>query len=218
MHDKTYSPDQPANYLRKYAENYSCLIGGYGRGFLMWVKGKGNIPNNSYGNGSAMRVSSVGWMSNTVEETMEIAKRSAEITHSHPKGIKGAQATAIAIFLARNGKTKNEIENSITEMFGYDLNRSCDEIRLHYSFDPSCQGTVPEAIIAFLDSKDFEDSIRLGVSLGGNTDTLCCITGAIAEAYYGEVPSDILIEVKKRLDSKLIKVEDNFYEKIVKRK
>jgi ADP-ribosylglycohydrolase len=218
MNDGTFSANEAANYLRRYAENFHCPIGGYGRGFMTWVKGKKNIPNNSYGNGAAMRVSAAGWVSNTVEETLEVAKRSAEITHSHPEGMKGAQATATAIFLARSGRTKDEIRNNIEEMFGYDLNRTCDDIRPHYRFDPSCQGTVPEAIIAFLESKNFEDAIRLGVSLGGDTDTLCSITGGIAEAYYGEVPSEILIEVKKRLNCKLIKVEDSFYRRFVRRK
>ena len=148
-------------------------------------------PYNSWGNGSAMRVSAVGWMFDTLEETERVAKISAEITHNHPEGIKGAQATAAAIFLARTGKSKEEIRNYISTTYGYDLARTCDEIRPVYGWEASCQGTVPEAIVAFLDSTNFESAIRLAVSLGGDSDTLACITGGIAEAFYKEIPKDI---------------------------
>lgn len=148
-------------------------------------------PYNSWGNGSAMRVSAVGWMFDTLEETERVAAISAEITHNHPEGIKGAQATAAAIFLARTGKNKEEIRNYISTTYGYNLARTCDDIRPVYHWESSCQGTVPEAIVAFLDSTDFESAIRLAVSLGGDSDTLACITGGIAEAFYKEIPADI---------------------------
>ena len=138
-----------------------------------------------------MRVSAVGWAFETLEETLRVAEISASITHNHPEGIKGAQAVAAAIFLARNGKTKAEIKEYVETRFGYDLSRTCDEIRPDYDFDESCQGTVPEAIIAFLDSTDFESAVRLAVSLGGDSDTLACITGGIAEAFYGPIPEEI---------------------------
>lgn len=148
-------------------------------------------PYNSWGNGSAMRASAVGWMFDTLEETEQVAKISAEITHNHPEGIKGAQATAAAIFLARTGKSKEEIRNYISTTYGYDLARTCDDIRPVYHWESSCQGTVPEAIVAFLDSTDFDSAIRLAVSLGGDSDTLACITGGIAEAFYKEIPKNI---------------------------
>jgi len=165
--------------------------GAYGTSYVVWANSNNRKPYNSWGNGSAMRVSAVGWACDTLVETLETAKRSAEITHNHPEGIKGAQATAAAIFLARTGKPKKKIKDYIEKTFGYNLSRTCDEIRPHYDFDGSCQGTVPEAIIAFLESSDFESAIRLAVSLGGDSDTLTCITGGIAEAFYKEIPKAI---------------------------
>ena len=148
-----------------------------------------------------MRVSAVGWKFDSLENTLEVAKETAIVSHNHPEGIKGAQATAAAIYLARSGKCKQEIKQYIETVFFYDLDRSCDDVRPDYSFDVSCQGTVPEAIIAFLDNSDFEHAIRLAVSLGGDSDTLACITGGIAEAYYG-MPEDIKREIKKRIPEK----------------
>src|SRR5206468_3846433 len=139
----------------------------------------------------AMRVSPVGWVFESLEEVLAQAKRSAEVTHSHPEGIKGAQATAAAIFLARQGKSKQEIRTAIEQLTGYDLSRRLDDIRPSYRFNESCQGTVPESIIAFLESKDFEDAVRKAISLGGDADTLACITGGISEAFYG-VPKPIV--------------------------
>lgn len=139
-----------------------------------------------------MRVAAVGFAFSTLEETLKVAKKSAEVTHNHPEGIKGAQATAAAIFLARTGHTKEEIRRYIASTFDYDMNRTCDDIRPTYSFDGSCQGTVPESIIAFLDSKDYEDALRLCISLGGDADTMGAITGAIAGAYYHKVPYEIV--------------------------
>lgn len=178
---------------------------GYGGGFYRWLffpdelrsyDGQQNNglrhPYGSFGNGSAMRVSATGWFFDTLEETELWAEKSAAITHNHPEGIKGAQATAAAIFMARTGKTKNEIRDYITSRFGYDLSQTCDEIRPTYRFNETCQETVPQAIVAFLESMDFENCIRLGVSLGGDTDTLCAIAGAIVEAFYGSIPEQIV--------------------------
>ena len=190
---------------------------GYGGMFWEWLHAYDPQPYNSWGNGSAMRVSPVGWAFDTLEETLEVAKRSAEITHNHPEGIKGAQATAACIFLARTGKSKEEIKEYIEDYFGYNLNRTCDEIRPNYHFDESCQGTVPESIIAFLDSTDFESAIRLAVSLGGDADTMGAITGGIAEAYYGGVPEHIRKEVLKRLPNEFIDVMSRFYLKFVEK-
>ena len=154
-------------------------------------------------------------MSDTLEETLKKAKESAEITHNHPEGIKGAQATAACIYLARTGKSKQEIKEYIESTFGYNLNRTSDEIRIAYQFDATCQGSVPESIIAFLESKDFEDAIRLAISLGGDADTMGAITGSIAEAYYKNVPDHIKEEILKRLPEEFINVMEKFYKKFI---
>jgi ADP-ribosylglycohydrolase len=138
-----------------------------------------------------MRVSPIGWFCNTIDDVLAEAKKSAEVTHDHPEGIKGAQAVAAAVYLARTGKTKNEIKQFIVDRFGYDLDRTIDKIRPDYHFDVSCQGSVPEAIIAFLESADFENAVRLAVSIGGDSDTIACITGGIAEAFYKTIPEYI---------------------------
>ena len=189
-----------ASFLN-FAKKYPCPMGGYGPGFYRWlfepetfVEGKRH-PYNSFGNGAAMRCSANGWMFDTLEETERVAGLSAAITHNHPEGIKGAQSTAAAIFMARNGKSKDEIKEYISTKYGYNLNRTCDEIRPVYDWDSSCQGTVPEAMVAFLDSTDFESAIRLAVSLGGDSDTLACITGGIAEAFYKTIPESIALRI-----------------------
>ncbi|MBQ2187576.1 MAG: ADP-ribosylglycohydrolase family protein [Bacteroidales bacterium] len=178
---------------------------GYGGMFSSWLFFPSGIfkdgkrhPYNSFGNGSAMRVSAVGWMFDTLEETERVAEISASITHNHPEGIKGAQATAAAIFMARNGKTKKEIKDYITNKYGYNLNRKLDDIRPRYGFDETCQGSVPESIIAFLESHDYESTIRLAVSLGGDSDTQACIAGGIAEAFYG-MPDEIITQISDYL-------------------
>jgi ADP-ribosylglycohydrolase len=199
--------------MQDYGKRYPTA--GYGGMFKRWLREEAPKPYNSWGNGSAMRVSPVGWAFDTLEETLEAAKQSAEITHNHPEGIKGAQATAACIFLARTGNSKEEIKEYIEKTFGYNLSRTCDEIRPTYQFDGSCQGTVPESIIAFLDSTDFESAVRLAVSLGGDADTMGAITGSIAEAYYGGVPEHIRKEVLKRLPLKIIRVMQNFYHKFM---
>ncbi len=205
LKDETHSYQGLEDMMVLFAKSFRCPRGGYGELFYLWLeypgglrddtllKGplyeskEGRCPYGSWGNGSAMRVSALGWFFDTLEETERVAKISAEITHNHPEGIKGAQATAAAIWMARNGKRKDQIKHYIETKYGYDLDRTWEFLNQHYGWDASCQGTVPEAIIAFLESNDFEDAIRLAVSMGGDSDTLACITGGIAEAYYGGV-------------------------------
>lgn len=158
---------------------------GYGGNFGEWLRTKYREPYNSCGNGSAMRVSPVGWYCDTLEDALAFAEASADVTHNHPEGIKGAQATAAAIYLARTGTSKEDIRTYVEQTFGYDLHRTCDDIRPTYDWGGLCQNTVPEAMAAFFDSIDFEDAIRNAISLGGDSDTLAAITGSIAEAYYG---------------------------------
>ena len=161
---------------------------GYGGRFYMWLASESTKPYGSYGNGSAMRVSSAGWLFETLERTREVARWSAEVTHNHPEGIKGAESIAAVIFLARTGKSKAEIKEYVENEFGYDLSRTCDQIRPGYFHQESCQHTCPEAITAFLEGRDFEDVIRTAVSLGGDCDTLTDIAAAMAEAFYGLAP------------------------------
>lgn len=168
-------------------------------------------PYNSWGNGSAMRASACGWLAQSVEDALDLGRRSAMITHNHPEGIKGAQAVATAIYLARMGSTKAEIHQYLEETFGYDLSCDCDDIRPTYNFDVSCQGTLPAALAAFFDSHDFESAIRLAVSLGGDSDTIACITGAIAEAFYREIPSAIVEEMHHRLPQKFWTIINEVY-------
>ena len=176
---------------------------GYGGRFRYWLRERNPKPYGSYGNGSAMRVSAVGWLYDSLERTREVARATANVTHNHPEGIKGAEATASAIYMARNESSKEKIKEYIEREFHYNLDRTLDEIRPGYHMDETCQRTVPEAIIAFLESKDFEDAIRNAVSLGGDTDTLGAITGSIAEAFYGI--SDVLIaECRSRIDEGLM--------------
>jgi ADP-ribosylglycohydrolase len=162
-----------------------------------------------------MRVSAVGWFFDTLEETERVAAISAAVTHNHPEGIKGAQATAAAIFLARTGKTKEEIRDYIKKTYGYDLHKTWEYWHPIYGWEDSCQGTVPQAIIAFLDSIDFEDAIRKAVSLGGDSDTLACITGGIAEAFYKEIPEAIAEKVQSRLPEDFIQILSSVREKTV---
>ena len=182
---------------------------GYGGYFRRWLTARHPEPYNSYGNGSAMRVSAAGWLYDSLEKTRVVAKATANVTHNHPEGIKGAEATASAIFMARNGSSKEEIKKYIENEFHYDLNRTLNEIRPGYHMDETCQKTVPEAIIAFLEAKDFEDAIRNAVSLGGDTDTLGAITGSIAEAYYG-IPEWLITECRKRINKDMRIVLDDF--------
>jgi ADP-ribosylglycohydrolase len=181
------------NYFRQIKEY--CQVhpeAGYGGMFYRWVYSSSKLPYNSYGNGSAMRVSPVGFAFKTEKEVLCEAKRSAEISHNHPEGIKGAQAIAMAIFLAIQGSSKITIKDEIESRFHYDLNRKLDDIRPAYCFDETCQGSVPESIIAFLESNSYEECIRLAVSLGGDADTQASIAGGIAQAFYRDIPTDIL--------------------------
>ncbi len=195
--------------LRGFGRKYPHA--GYGGSFMEWLFSYGPKSYNSWGNGSAMRVSPVAHAFDHEGTVLEEAKKSAEITHDHPEGIKGAQATALAVFLARKGAEKEVIRDRIEKRFGYDLSRTTDEIRPGYSFDISCQGTVPPALRAFLDSTSFEDAIRNAVSLGGDSDTLACITGSVAEAFYKDIPLDILWQVKNRLTHDLWSSTSGFY-------
>lgn len=189
---------------------------GYGSRFGSWLFSEEESPYNSWGNGSAMRVSPVAWMFDTLEEVERYAEISASVTHNHPEGIKGAQATADSIFLARKGKTKQEIKTYVENTYGYDLSRTLDEIRMNYTFNESCQETVPEAIIAFLESVNFEDAIRNAISLGGDSDTLAAITGSIAEAAY-EIPGEISNHALSLLDEDLLDVYKRFECAVCKR-
>ena len=183
---------------------------GYGGTFISWLMKDEAPPYNSWGNGSAMRISPVGFACETMDDVLQEATKSAAVTHNHPEGIKGAQAIALAVFMGRKGQTKDEIRRVIEKRFGYNLKRTIDTIRPSYFFDVSCQGSVPEAIIAFLESNDFESAIRLAVSLGGDSDTLACIAGAIAHAFYKRIPHQIEKEVRRRLPQEFLNVLDEF--------
>ena len=214
--DKEHTYQGLEDIMVEFGNSCPCPMGGYGGGFSTWLfspqelysydgqygdapyeSATGRHPYGSWGNGSAMRASALGWFFDTLEETERVAAISADITHNHPEGIKGAQATAAAIFLARTGKTKEEIRDYIEKTYGYDLHKTWEYWHPRYQWDSSCQGTVPQAIIAFLDSDNFEDAIRKAVSLGGDSDTLACITGGIAEAYYKALPGWIVERTRK---------------------
>ena len=182
---------------------------GYGGMFRRWLKSANPQPYGSYGNGSAMRVSSAAWLFDDLDAVRRMARLSAEVTHNHPEGIKGAEATASAVFLARTGSTKEQIKAYMEDTFGYDLSRTCDQIRPTYHHVESCQETVPEAVTAFLEGKSFEDVIRTAVSLGGDCDTLTCIAGSIAEGFYG-VPENLKQECRNRLPEPLLEVLQKF--------
>lgn len=202
------------NSMKKWGYKYPYA--GYGARFICWLTMENAKAYNSYGNGSAMRVSAAGWLYDSLERTREVAKATAEVTHNHPEGIKGAEATATAIFMARTGSSKDEIKEYIIREFHYDLSRTCDEIRPGYCHLESCQKTVPEAITAFLEGEDFEDVIRTAVSLGGDCDTLTAIAGSIAEAYYG-IPSFIKESAIRRLPSEILEVINQFEKSIGRR-
>lgn len=187
---------------------------GYGGNYLRWIHEDNPKPYNSWGNGSAMRVSPVGWFFDSLEEVLIEAERSASVTHNHTEGIKGARATAAVVFLARQRRSKEEIKDYISETFHYDLERSIDNIRPFYHFDESCQGTVPEAIIAFLESRDFEHAIRLAISLGGDSDTLACITGGIAGAFYRDIPEEIVTQTLDCLSDDMLDTIMEFSQKL----
>ena len=202
----------PKNYgqtIRAYARRYPFR--GYGPKFMLWMISPFPKPYNSFGNGAAMRVSPIAYAFENEEDVLEQAQKSAVCTHNHPEGIKGAQAVAHAIFLARKKSSKDEIRKTIQQRYGYDLDRTVDEIRPSYRLNLTCQGSVPEAIVAFLDSNNFEDAIRNAVSLGGDADTQACIAGAIAEAFYGGIPNGVRIQTMKKLNKKFTCTIQNFY-------
>ena len=201
------------------AKNVPCPMGGYGAGFHTWLfrperlidyrtgrTASGRCPYNSWGNGSAMRTSSIGWLYDDMDTTLKVAETAASITHNHPEGIKGAQAVTAAIFMARNGASKEDIKKYITTKFHYNLDQSWEYLHDTYEWDSSCQGTVPQAIISFLSSDDFESAIRRAVSIGGDSDTLACITGSIAEAYYKDIPEYMLSKAMSMLPVRFRKV------------
>jgi ADP-ribosylglycohydrolase len=194
--------------LKQYARSYPTA--GYGGTFRRWAASDSREPYQSWGNGSAMRVSPVGYAYDSLDEVLIRAKWTAEVTHDHPEGINGAQATAAAVFLARTGSDKESICSYIERKFGYRLDARIEDIRPDFDFDVSCRGTVPPAIVAFLDSTDYESAVRLAVSLGGDSDTIACIAGGIAQAYYGGVPAEIRDQALARLDESLRSVVDEF--------
>jgi ADP-ribosylglycohydrolase len=206
LHGKQY-----ASTLKEYGRKYP--YGGYGGMFFEWLASDSFKPYNSYGNGSAMRVSPIGFAFDSLDDVLIEAEKSAAVTHNHPEGIKGAQAIASSIFLAKSGKSKEQIREYVENTFGYKLHQTIDEIRPGYRFDETCQGSVPQAIIAFLESNDYEDAVRKAVSLGGDSDTLACMTGGIAQAYYKQIPGYIIIEMRKLLDNDFLTVVDEFNER-----
>ena len=233
LKDKKLTYQGLEDTMVEFGENCPCPMGGYGTGFYRWLfspdrlwqfddrygespyrSKTGRHPYGSYGNGSAMRVSAVGWFFDTLEETERVAAISAAITHNHPEGIKGAQATAASIFLARTGKTKEEIRDYVEKTYGYDLHMSWEYWHPIYGWEDSCQGTVPQAIIAFLDSTGFEDAIRKAVSLGGDSDTLACITGGIAEAYYKAIPKYMVDRTLGNMPKALRDLIDEFHARV----
>lgn len=197
-----------ARTLQQYGLKYPRA--GYGGMFYRWLFSDPPEPYYSFGNGSAMRVSPIGFAFNSYEQVMEEAEKSAAVTHNHPEGIKGAKAIASAIFWARMGKSKDYIKEQIEARFSYDLSPTLDEIRLAYEFDVTCQGSVPQAIIAFLESNDYEDSIRKAISLGGDSDTIACMAGGVSQAYYKEIPANIITNVRSLLVPDLLRIIDTF--------
>jgi ADP-ribosylglycohydrolase len=212
--DAILSGDSYEQSVHKIGQQYPDA--GYGGSFIDWLNSDYPEPYNSWGNGAAMRVSPVGFAFSSEDNVLCEAEKTAIISHNHPEGIKGAQATALSIFLARTGKSKEDIRKQISRTFDYDLHRTVNDIRPTYSFDISCQGNVPEAIIAFLDSTSYEDALRNAISLGGDSDTLACITGGISEAFYKEVPDTIQNKVREILTQDLLVIVERFLEKYMK--
>jgi ADP-ribosylglycohydrolase len=203
-----------AELFKDYVRRYPSA--GYGGNFLLWATSDSREPYNSWGNGAAMRVSPVGYAYDSLDEVLYHAEETAKVTHDHPEGIKGAQATAAAVYLARAGKRKEQIRHEIERRFGYELRTSIDELRPRFSFEVSCRATVPPAIIAFLESTDYEHAVRLAVSLGGDSDTIACITGGIAHAFHGSLPTTIREQTLARLDDRLRSVVNKFEERFAR--
>lgn len=200
-----------SDYYLKYARQYPDA--GYGRIFKLWVKYEGRRIINSLGNGSAMRVSPIGWACEDVKNVIEEAEKSAQSTHAHIEGVKGAQAVALAVFFAKKGSSKEHIKCEIERRFGYDLSRKLDLIRPSYEFDPTCPGSVPEALIAFLESENFEDALKKAISLGGDADTQAAIAGAVAHAHYGGIPEEMTKKARSLLPQAFLDVIDAFVER-----
>ncbi|WP_404308707.1 ADP-ribosylglycohydrolase family protein [Neorhodopirellula lusitana] len=196
------------NFFYRYVDRYPGA--GYGGTFLNWARCRDSDPYGSWGNGSAMRVSPTAYARETLQEVLALAEQTAAVTHNHPSGILGAIAVAGCVFVARTGGTKDDIRQFINSEVGYDLSRSIDDIRPYYSFVVSCDGSVPQSIVAFLESSSVEDAIRLAVSLGGDSDTMACIAGAIAEPFYGGVSSSLWLPARERLDDALVATVDSF--------
>ena len=198
--------------MQKWGRRYPDA--GYGSRFIFWVHSKDPKPYGSYGNGSAMRVSAAGWLYDTVERTREVARATAEVSHNHPEGIKGAECTAAVMFLARTGASKDEIKDYVVKEFGYDVSRTVDELRPLHDHVESCQDSLPKALASFFEGTSYEDTVRNAVSLGGDTDTLAAIAGAMADAMYG-IPDDILAEGRARLPEDLLKVVEKFAKYVI---
>ncbi|MGD8569470.1 MAG: ADP-ribosylglycohydrolase family protein [Gammaproteobacteria bacterium] len=207
LHNKDYERNYE-KMLRRYGRRYPNA--GYGRSFYQWLQAEDPQPYNSWGNGSAMRVSPIGFAFHSNVEVLDQARKSAVITHNHPEGIKGAQATALSVYLARTGHSKQDIKQEIQNLFHYDLERRLDDVRDHYKYTLSCQGSVPEAIIAFLESCDYEDAIRKSISVGGDADTMACITGGIAQAFYSFLPVELITTVSEYLPDEFLDVIEKF--------
>jgi len=201
-----------SHHYKRYAKRYPDA--GYGGMFIRWAASEKSSPYNSYGNGSAMRVSPVGWFAQSAEEALELAHQSASVTHNHPEGIKGAQAVALSIWLAREKASASDISRSITERFGYDLSQPITQIRDTYGFDVTCQGCVPQAIRCAIEATSYEEAVRLAVSLGGDADTQACIAGSIAEARFG-LPAKLAKTAKTYLDAPLLSVATSFNKRYV---
>lgn len=214
LEDEQHSHETLVNIMQDLCHRYEWR--GYGGRFVQWIVSSNPQPYGSFGNGSAMRVSPVGYYAKTLDEALELAKISAEVTHNHPEGIKGAQATAAAIFLARRGKSKQEIRDYVAQTFDYDLSRTLDEIRPTFTFDETCQRTVPEAITCFMEGKDYEDVVRLSVALAGDADTIAAIAGSISSAV-DEVPNGITQQVIALLSEEFCTTLLRFNELVAKR-
>lgn len=215
LHDSSLDSRNLADTMRKWGQRYRFPMGSYGDMFSKWLDNPGMKPYNSWGNGAAMRVSPVGFAFGTLEDTLEAARLTAEITHNHPEGIKGAQATAAAIYMTRNGMRKEVLRKELRNMFGYDMGRNCKSIRMQYHFESSCQKTVPESLTAYLESRNFEDALRLSISMGGDADTMGAITGAVAAARYG-MPEKIFDFTTARIPADMLETVMEFEDKYTK--